>query len=164
MLSAQQAWGISPVREAERGGGWEKARVECQRCGDDPRTRPWPDSCRRKIMRVVVREVVNEPGNPFEEGQKVHDLISPALARGEPVELDFEGVRFLDVPFLNAAVGQLLKEIDLERVKALLRAQNLSALDRSILEGVIERASRYYTEPRYREAIDRFLARMFEDQ
>jgi hypothetical protein len=61
-------------------------------------------------MRIVVREVINEPGDPFEEGQKVHDLISPVLVRGEEVEVDFEGVRFMSALFLNAAIGQLLKD------------------------------------------------------
>jgi hypothetical protein len=116
-------------------------------------------------MRVVVREVVKEPGNPLEEGQKVHDLISPALARGEETQLDFEGVRFiLCVLFFNAAVGQLLRDHPLERVKALLQVQNLNQIDRDLLESVVEKSHRYYTEPRYREAADRVLARMFEDQ
>jgi hypothetical protein len=116
-------------------------------------------------MRIVVREVIKEPGRSFEEGQKVHDLISPILARGEEVEVDFEGLRYIiDVPFLNASIGQLLRDHPLERVKSLLRVQNLSDLDRRILERLIEKCSRYFTEPRYREAVDRSLARMFEDQ
>jgi hypothetical protein len=80
------------------------------------------------------------------------------------MELDFEGVRYLDAPFLNAAVGQLLKDHPLERVKALLRVQNLDELYHHLLDLVIEKSHRYYTEPRYREAMDRSLARMFEDQ
>ena len=115
-------------------------------------------------MRIAVREVIKELGDSFEEGQKVHDLISPSLARGEEVEVDFEGIRFIGVPFLNAAIGQLLKDHALERVKALLRAEHLHPVDRDLLESVIETANRYYTEPRYREALNRSLARMFEDQ
>ena len=115
-------------------------------------------------MRVVVREVVSEPGNPFEEGQKLHDRISPILAQGEEVELDFAGTRFIDAPLLRTAIGQLLKDHPKERVNALLRFQNLDAHFRDTLELVIEKSSRYYTEPRYREAADRALARMFEDQ
>jgi hypothetical protein len=115
-------------------------------------------------MRIVVREIINDLGSSFDEGQKVHDLISPALARGEEVELDFTGTRFIDTPLLNAAIGQLLKDHPKERVKALLRVQNLNPVDRDLLELVIEYSSRYYTEPRYREAVDRSLARMFEEQ
>jgi hypothetical protein len=123
-----------------------------------------PVGGRREIMRIIVREVINDPGDPFVEGQKVHDLISPALARGEEVELDFEGARFISAPFLNATVGQLLRDHPLERVKSLLRVANLDALHRDLLERVIERSSRYFTDPRYREAADRALASMFEDQ
>jgi hypothetical protein len=115
-------------------------------------------------MRIVVREVVNELGNIYEEGQKVHDLLSPVLAQGEEVEVDFEGSRAVCTPLLNAAIGQLLKEHPLERVRSLLRVQGLDDLYRRILERVIEKSHRYYTEPRYREAVDRVLARMFEDQ
>jgi len=116
-------------------------------------------------MRIVVREVIKEPGDPFEEGQKVRDLVSPALARGEEVEVDLEGLRFLlDPLFVNAAIGQLLRDHPVERVKTLLRAQNLNHLDRDLLETVVEKSHRYFTEPRYREAADRSIARMFEDQ
>jgi hypothetical protein len=115
-------------------------------------------------MRLIVREAVNDLGNVFEEGQKLHDLISPILARGEEVELDFEGTRYIDVPFLRTAIGELLKDHPRERVKALLRVQNLSEHYRNYLELIIDKSSRYYTEPRYREAVDRTLARMFEDQ
>src|SRR5690242_18183450 len=114
-------------------------------------------------MRIVVRDVITEPGDPFEEGQKIHDLISPVLARGEEIELDFEGVHFIiDVLFFNAAIGQLLKDHPLERVKALLHVVNLNALDSDLVVRVIEASHRYYTEPRYREAVQRNLARMFE--
>ena len=56
-------------------------------------------------MRLVVREIIKDLGDPFEEGQTIHDLISPVLTRGEEVEVDFEGTRLLCVPFLNAAMG-----------------------------------------------------------
>jgi hypothetical protein len=119
---------------------------------------------RRKIMRIVVREVIKQPGDPFEEGQKVYELISPVLARGEEMEVDFEGVQFMSALFLSAAIGQLLKDHALERVKALLRVKNLDELYRDDVDVVIERASLYCTNPRYREAMDRFMAQMFEDQ
>jgi hypothetical protein len=115
-------------------------------------------------MRIVVHEIVGDRGKIDVEWQNLHDLISPILARGEEVELDFQGVRYFDVQFLSVAIGQLLRDHALDRVKALLHVANLDDLHRRMLEGVITHASRYYTEPRYREAIDRSLARMFEDQ
>jgi hypothetical protein len=115
-------------------------------------------------MRLIVREIVNDRGKVSEEGQKLHDLISPILARGEEVELDFEGSRAVCTPLLRTAIGQLLKDHPLERVRSLLRVQNLPAHYPQTLELVLEKSSRYFTEPRYREAVDRMLARMFEDQ
>ena len=115
-------------------------------------------------MRVVVREVVNDRGKISEEGQKLHDLLSPLLARGEEVDLDFEGSRAVCTPLLRTAIGQLLKDHPLQRVRALLHVHNLDTHHREMLELVLEYSSRYYTEPRYREATDRVLSRMFEDQ
>lgn len=115
-------------------------------------------------MRIIVREIIDERGKISEQGQKLHDLISPVLTRGEEVELDFEGSRAVCTPLLNAAIGQLLKEHPLERVRALLHVQGLDELYRDTLELVLEKSHRYYTEPRYREAVDRSFAEMFEDQ
>ena len=115
-------------------------------------------------MRIVVREAINEQGKISEQGQKLHDLISPVLARGERVELDFEGSRAVCTPLLSTAIGQLLKDHPLERVHSLLHVQGLDEHYRETLELVLEKSHRYYTEPRYREAVDRILARMFEDQ
>jgi hypothetical protein len=118
----------------------------------------------RKVMRIVIREAVNERGRMPEEWQKLHDLISPILARGEEVELDFEGSNAVCTPLLRTALGQLLKDHPLERVRLLLRAQNLDDLYRQTLETVLEQSSRYYTDPRFRERVDGAFARMFEDQ
>ena len=115
-------------------------------------------------MRVVVLEIVNGREKHSVEAQKLHDLIVPVLARGEEVELDFEGVRFISAPFLTISIGQLLKDHPLGRLKSLLRVEHLHPVYADLLESVIERSSRYYTEPRYREAVDRSLAKMFEDQ
>jgi hypothetical protein len=115
-------------------------------------------------MHIVVREVTEERGKLSEEGQKLHDLISPILARGEEVDLDFEGSRLVCTPLLGTKIGQLLKDHPLERVRTLLHVHNLDTHHREMLELVLEYSSRYYTEPRYREATDHVLARMFEDQ
>ncbi|MBI3369456.1 MAG: STAS-like domain-containing protein [Burkholderiales bacterium] len=115
-------------------------------------------------MRFVVREIVNEWENISEEAQKLHDLISPVLARGEEVEVDFEGSRAVGAPLLRGAIGELLKDHPLERVRSLLHVENLHSPYSETLELVLEKSHRYDTEPRYRVAVDRMLAEMFEDQ
>jgi hypothetical protein len=116
----------------------------------------------RKIVRIVVREVINDLGSPFHEGQKIHDLISPALARGEEVEVDFEGMQFISGLFLCGAIAHLLKDHPLERVKRLLHVRNLSEQDRRDLDVIVERSNLYVANPGYREAMDRFVAEHFE--
>jgi hypothetical protein len=114
-------------------------------------------------MRIVVREVLSDRGRLPEEWQQLHDLISPALARGEEVELDFTGSDAVCTPLLRTALGPLLKDHSLQRVRALLRVQGLDDLYHQTLETVLEQSSRYYTDPRFREVVDGAFARMFED-
>jgi len=115
-------------------------------------------------MRVMVREIVKGLGIIPEEWQHLHDTISPILARGEEVELDFEGSDAVCTPLLRTALGPLLKDHPLERVKSLLSVQNLDDLYRRTLDTVLEQSSRYYNDPRYREVVDGAYARLFEDQ
>jgi hypothetical protein len=42
-----------------------------------------------------------------EYGRLVFDVAKPMLANGEPVELDFEGVRHASTTFFHASVGEL---------------------------------------------------------
>src|SRR5262249_9208732 len=74
----------------------------------------------RKTMRLEVRDLVGELAITLEDGQRVYDRMVPALANGQPVELDFAGVTVFAAPFFNAAVGQLLRDVRAEDVRNLL--------------------------------------------
>jgi hypothetical protein len=145
-------------------GGRKYTRVECQQWQRGSSAGPSLEVKGRKIMRIVVREIVSARGRIPEEWQQLHDLITPILARGEEVELDFAGSDAVCTPLLRTALGPLLKDHPLEKVKSLLRPLGLDELYRQTLETVLEQSSRYYTDPRFREVVDRAAARMFEDQ
>lgn len=47
------------------------------------------------------------------QGKELYDLIHPQLIQGDTVTLDFSGVRICIPPFINFAIGYLLKDISL---------------------------------------------------
>jgi hypothetical protein len=111
-------------------------------------------------MRVLVRDIVGEFAMTPDEGQQVYDVIAPLLAKGERVELDFEGIRRCAAPFCSFAIGRLVQDHVPEQLNDLLRVQNLLPPGSDILSLAIENAERYYRRPGYREAMDTAWAKM----
>ena len=93
----------------------------------------------------------------LEDGQKVYDVIHPQLKAHENVELDFEGVEIVASPFLNAAIGQLLRDLTPDELNTYLKFLNLSSYVRPTLRHVIENAKTYYTNAVYQRAVDTAL-------
>ncbi len=115
-------------------------------------------------MKCLVREIVGEDAITLEDGQAVHDRIKPELTAAHEVELDFEGVSVFASPFFNAAVGQLLRDLQPDDLNRLLRVQNLNAVGTGLLRRVIENAKRYYASADYRAAQERVLQDMFKEE
>ncbi len=115
-------------------------------------------------MRVHVRDTVGENAITLDDGQAIHDRIKPELAAGRQVDLDFEGVAIFASPFFNAAIGQLLKDLQPDDLNRLLRIQNLNAVGDGLMRRVIENAKRYYASPDYRAAQARILQEMFKEE
>ena len=111
----------------------------------------------RQHMKVTIRESVGPRCIIKEDGQRVYDAIHPVLKRGEPVTLDFQGVTQFASPFFNFAVGQLLRDIDVESVKRLLQIENLVPDGRRVVDRVIENAGKYHTDVDYRKIVDAIL-------
>lgn len=63
-------------------------------------------------MKTSVHSMIGENCITFDDGQQVYHAIRPELAAGHPVELDFDRVEIFASPFFNAAIGQLLKDIE----------------------------------------------------
>jgi STAS-like domain of unknown function (DUF4325) len=115
-------------------------------------------------MLVKVYEIGGEWPIPFDEGEKIYELIRPELAQGRPVTLDFEGVKIVTSPFLNQAVGRLLEHFTPEEVKRLLHVVNLPPEDRDKVELAIKLNHEYFTNPKIREATDRIMRAMVEEE
>jgi hypothetical protein len=111
-------------------------------------------------MKCLVRETTGEDAITMDDGQAVHDRIKPELVAGSEVELDFDGVAVFASPFFNAAIGQLLKDIDPETLNRLLRVENLNALGHDVLRRVIDNSKRYYISKEYRDVQARVVQRL----
>ncbi|NER51337.1 MAG: STAS-like domain-containing protein [Symploca sp. SIO1A3] len=92
-----------------------------------------------------------------EDGQRVYDLIHPKLLEEQPVELDFTGVEIAAPPFLNFAIGQLLKDIQPEAINRLLPRRNLNPLDEEALAFIIDECQQYYSDPEFRSRVDQVI-------
>ncbi|MGK7882668.1 MAG: STAS-like domain-containing protein [Crocosphaera sp.] len=114
-------------------------------------------------MVYKIYDIIGENCMTPDEGQKIYDLIHPQLVANTSVELDFIGVNICISPFFNFAIGQLLKDIDADTLKRLLKVSNLKPVGMQVLKVVIDNAKRYYSDDNYREAIDRVLREQAEE-
>lgn len=108
-------------------------------------------------MKIDVHKIIGENCITLEDGQKIFDLIHPELTAGNAVELDFENVTVLASPFLNAAIGRLLKDIKPGNLNRLLKITNLVPTGLAVLRRVIENSKEYYSNPNVRKAVDETL-------
>ena len=115
-------------------------------------------------MRVIIRELIGfDDAISPDDGQKVFDLIHPELSAGRTVELDFAGMEAFASPFFNAAIGQMLRDLQPVDLNRLLRVANIRPASDCTMRQVIQNAERYYHDPDYRKALDQVLETMAED-
>ena len=116
-------------------------------------------------MNIVITEVVgSSPLVTLEKGQLLHDLILPLLLQGEEVHLDFAGIGVLSSPFLNMAIGRLLKDMPIDSLRDRLHFVNMSEENRSVLDKVLNNSNVYYNDPTTRLALDDALDSHSEEE
>jgi hypothetical protein len=91
--------------------------------------------------------------NP-EDGAELCARIREELTAGRDVVLDFAGVRIVASAFLNAAIGQLYADVPEQVIKEHLTVPNLSDIGKFALKRVVDNSKRYYSDARYRAAVD----------
>ena len=109
---------------------------------------------------INILDLIGKYCMTTEDGQRVYDLIHPKLLEEQPVELDFTGVEIAAPPFLNFAIGQLLKDVQPETINHLLHKKNLNPLDEEALEFIIDDCQQYYSEPEFRSRVDQVIAEL----
>lgn len=108
-------------------------------------------------MKYAIREVIGENCMTQQSGQQIYEMIYPRLQAGQPVELDFAGAKHFLSVFFNFAIGQLLRDLDAKTFDRLLTVSNLSPVGQQTYDRVLENAKRYYSEPKYRQAVDEMI-------
>ena len=90
-------------------------------------------------MKIRISEHVGTQCVSIDDGQKVYRLLAPEFQKGNPVELNFEGVESILTPFLHNSIGRLLGEYEKETVMERLVLCNLSAEHLNLLNSYIDR-------------------------
>ena len=106
------------------------------------------------MMNYSIKENVGANGITLQDGQKVYDAIYPELKENREITLDFAEVRIVASPFLNGAIGQLLRDLSPDDLNRYLKFVNLPPVTRPILKRVIDNAKDYYTSATVRQAVD----------
>jgi hypothetical protein len=108
-------------------------------------------------MNIVVRELVGENAVTLDDGEKIYQLIVPALKAQEKNELDFTGVKVFASPFFNSAIGRLLKDFSGEILNHFLSFNNLNPVGAEVLKRVIENSKQFYSKSEVRKAIEQTI-------
>jgi hypothetical protein len=109
---------------------------------------------------INILDLIGEYCITTEDGQTLYDLIHPKLLENQPVELDFTGVEIAAPPFLNFAIGQLLRDNQPESIDRLLQRKNLNPLDEETLQLIIDDCKRYYSEPDFRSRVEQVMCEL----
>ncbi len=112
-----------------------------------------------KVIKIALFEVV---GSPFcvasSDGQKVYERVVAALKGDKEISISFHNVTALTAAFLNAAIGQLYGVFSEEKIRSLLKVENIEQDDLALLNRVVDNAKLYFKDPeRFNRAIQEVL-------
>jgi len=107
-----------------------------------------------KIISISVFNIINQNAAiTTEDGILVFNAIKKALENGQKVNIDFQNIKTIITPFLNAAIGQLYGQFSKEAIESSLTYTGLSEDDKKLLKLVEERAISYFKNKANVEAI-----------
>ena len=99
-------------------------------------------------IKISMFKVV---GSPFcvasDDGEKVHKHLDAALRANQEVVLSFHNVTALTTPFLTAAVGELYGTFSEEKIRSLLKVEDMAPDDLAFLDRVTRNAKLYFKDP-----------------
>ncbi len=87
--------------------------------------------------------------------------ITTALEKDRRVVLSFQNVTTLTAAFLNAAIGQLYGVFSEEKIRSLLKIENIEQDNLGLLKRVVENAKLYFKDP---ERFNRSIQEVIKDQ
>lgn len=110
-------------------------------------------------MKILMKDIFGIRCIALSDGQKLHDLIIGELKNGNPVDLDFEGIKQFASPFFNLSIGQIMTEISEGEFRRLLTLENLDDTGKFVVGQVISNASIYHGDADHKKIVDEILDR-----
>ena len=109
------------------------------------------------MIRISLFKVVGSPlCIAAGDGQKVFERVVSALTADKKISISFHNVTALTAAFLNAAVGQLYGVFSEEKIRSLLKVENIKQDDLALLKRVVDNAKLYFKDPeRYNRAVQK---------
>ena len=99
-------------------------------------------------IRISMFDIVGSPiCVASDDGQKVHKHLDAALRANQDVVLSFHNVTALTTPFLTAAVGELYGTFSEEKIRSLLKVEDIAPDDLAFLESVVRDVKLYFKDP-----------------
>lgn len=113
-------------------------------------------------MKYNVKSLIGENCITLEDGERIYSLVFPELENNRDTELDFTGVRIFAPPFFNAAIGELLSAFSSDELNQRLHFTGLSEHGDHVLRRVILNAQKFYSNPKYRNAVEKVIIQQSE--
>lgn len=96
-------------------------------------------------MRIKVTDIIgSEYCVSSEDGDKVFIVLEKSLINKTQIFISFANVQVLTSAFLNNAIGRLLENFLEDDLYKYITIEDLTDLDKSLVNRVIKNAKRYY--------------------
>ena len=112
-------------------------------------------------MRVKVNDIEGATFAGMEAGQRLREMIAPALARGEEVVLDFEGIQYYSPAFFADVFHDLIRADVEDRLPQLVRFENLPPHGQGAFDDMRLWAVRWRENPKAAAAAAEVAAKFF---
>ena len=108
----------------------------------------------QEYVSISLFEVVGSPlCIASSDGQVVYRHITSVFENDRSVLLSFQNVSTLTAAFLNSAIGQLYGVYSEEKLRSLLKVEDIDQDDLALVKRVVENAKQYFKDPeRFRQA------------
>ena len=94
-------------------------------------------------MKLIIKDILeNDAAVLHNQGLVIYEIINKNIIAGSSLSLSFEGIKYCTTQFLNASIGKLYLNYEVEQIEQLLHFENISKSINLRLIKVIKNASR----------------------
>jgi hypothetical protein len=99
-----------------------------------------------QILKLKIVEMCGPHCVGVEEGEVLFNKIFPILKNNGKVCLDFSGVQTITSSFLNASIGTLVGQLDVDYLRSGIKYEGLQEDDQQLIELVIRNAKEHFAK------------------